>query len=217
MLGYWKLDDASGSTASDSSGAGNNGTLNNGATWTAGRIAGGLLLDGISQYVSVPHSSNLSLTQQITLAAWVKSSDLGGRRIAISKGTTGNNFNYWLGTLGNEVTFGFNNGSSQEFSTTGASLVTNNWRHLAATFDNATDQVHVYLNGMEVLSTTTTATPSINSESLTIGKDAAGDYWFGSLDDVRVYNRVLCPAEVLALYSGAPFQGVRIIKWVEIQ
>ena len=84
-------------------------------------------------------------------------------------------------------------------------LGANNWCHLAATFDNATDQVHVYLNGIEVLSTTTTATPSVNSESLTIGKDAAGEYWSGSLDDVRVYNRVLCPTEVLTLYSGAPF------------
>ena len=73
------------------------------------------------------------------------------------------------------------------------------------------------LNGIEVLSTTTTATPSVNSESLTIGKDAAGDYWSGSLDDVRVYNRVLCPTEVQALFSGAPFVGVKIIKWVEIQ
>ena len=216
MVGYWKLDDASGSTASDSSGAGNDGTLN-GPTWTTGRIAGGLLFNGTSQYVSVPHSSNLSLTQQITLAAWVKSNDLTGKRIAISKGTTANNFNYWLGTLGTEITFGFNNGSSQEFTTTGANLGANNWCHLAATFDNATDQVHVYLNGIEVLSTTTTATPSVNSESLTIGKDAAGEYWSGSLDDVRVYNRVLCPTEVQALYSGAPFVGVKIIKWVEIQ
>ena len=192
FVGHWKFDESSGTTASDSSGAGNNGTLN-GPTWTSGRIAGGLLFNGTSHYVSVPHAANLSLSQQITLAAWVKPTDLTGKRIAISKGTTANNFNYWLGTLGDEITFGFNNGSYQEFNTTNVNLGANNWCHLAATFDNASDQVHVYFNGTEVLSATTTAVPSVNSESLTIGKDAAGEYWPGSLDDVRVYNRVLCP------------------------
>jgi Concanavalin A-like lectin/glucanases superfamily len=216
LVGHWKFDESSGFTASDSSGAGNQGTLN-GPTWTTGRVAGGLLFNGTSHYVSVPHAANLSLSQQITLAAWVKSNDLTSKRIAISKGTTANNFNYWLGTLGGEITFGFHNGSYQEFNSTNVNLGANNWHHLAATFDNATDQVHVYRNGIEVLSTTTTASPSVNSESLTIGKDAAGEYWPGVVDDVRVYNRVLCPAEVLALYSGAPFQGVKVVKWVEIQ
>ena len=143
--------------------------------------------------------------------------DLTGKRIAISKGTSGNNFNYWLGTLGDAITFGFNNGSYQEFTTTNVHLAMNTWYHLAATFDNATDQVHIYLNGAEVLSTTSTATPMANAENLTIGKDAAGEYWCGGLDDLRLYNRVLCPTEVQALFGGAPFQGVKITKWVEIQ
>src|SRR6185295_643486 len=158
-----------------------------------------------------------SITQQLTLVAWVKSNDLTGKRIAISKGTTGNNFNYWLGTYGDEITFGFHNGASQEFNTSNVNLGPNTWYHLAATFDNATDQVHVYVNGIEVLSATTSATPPANSEILTIGKDAAGEYWSGSLDDVRVYNRVLCPADVLALFGSAPFRGVKVVKWVEIQ
>ena len=38
------------------------------------------------------------------------------------------------------------------------------------------------------------------------------------MDDVRVYNRALCPSEVQALFDGGnPFGGVKIIKWVEIQ
>lgn len=35
LIGHWKLDDGSGTTAVDSSGNGNNGTLVNGPTWTA--------------------------------------------------------------------------------------------------------------------------------------------------------------------------------------
>jgi hypothetical protein len=37
------------------------------------------------------------------------------------------------------------------------------------------------------------------------------------MDDVHTYNRALCTSEILALYGGAPFQGVRVVKWIEIQ
>jgi hypothetical protein len=40
----------------------------------------------------------------------------------------------------------------------------------------------------------------------------------GLIDDVRVYSRALCPAEIVRLTDGGePFYGVKIIKWVEIQ
>ena len=40
----------------------------------------------------------------------------------------------------------------------------------------------------------------------------------GRVDDVRIYNRALCSTEIQALRNGAdPFEGVQIIKWVEIQ
>jgi hypothetical protein len=40
----------------------------------------------------------------------------------------------------------------------------------------------------------------------------------GRVDDVRVYSRALCPTEVQALHDGGdPFEGVQIIRWVEIQ
>jgi hypothetical protein len=40
----------------------------------------------------------------------------------------------------------------------------------------------------------------------------------GRIDDVRVYGRALCPSEVQTLFNGgSPYDGVKIIKWVEIQ
>jgi hypothetical protein len=42
--------------------------------------------------------------------------------------------------------------------------------------------------------------------------------FIGKIDDVRVYNRALCPLEVLSVKNaGGTFNGVKIIKWVEIQ
>ena len=42
LVAYWAMDDGSGTTASDSSGLGNNGVVNGGATWTTGKVGGGI-------------------------------------------------------------------------------------------------------------------------------------------------------------------------------
>ena len=43
LVGWWKLDDGSGTSAMDSSGNGNTGTLNNSPTWTTSGMNGGAL------------------------------------------------------------------------------------------------------------------------------------------------------------------------------
>src|SRR5262249_49373042 len=51
LIGYWKFDESTGTTAIDSSGLGNNGILTNGPTWTSGKVNGALGFDGINDYV----------------------------------------------------------------------------------------------------------------------------------------------------------------------
>src|SRR5690349_16688012 len=68
VVGYWKLDDGTGTVAADSSGQGNNGTLVNGPTWTAGKVGGALQFDGVNDVVDVPNSPSLNISGGITLA-----------------------------------------------------------------------------------------------------------------------------------------------------
>ena len=76
LVGWWKFDDGSGSTAGDSSGNSYNGTLVNSPTWTTGLMNGALHLDSNSdQYVSVYNSSNNGITPDnsaFTYSAWVQ-------------------------------------------------------------------------------------------------------------------------------------------------
>ena len=51
LVAHWKLDDGSGTVASDSGGQGFNGTLIGGPTWVAGNDGGALQLDGRDDYV----------------------------------------------------------------------------------------------------------------------------------------------------------------------
>ena len=64
LVGYWKLDETSGTTASDSAGS-NNGTVN-GSTFTTGKINNSLSFNGTSDYVSIPRMNY----DEITISAW---------------------------------------------------------------------------------------------------------------------------------------------------
>src|SRR4030095_10266109 len=69
LVAYWKFDEGSGTTVSDSSGNGNTGTLVNGPLWTAGRVGNALFFDGIDDNITVP--GFLDLSSSFTLSAWV--------------------------------------------------------------------------------------------------------------------------------------------------
>jgi polysaccharide biosynthesis transport protein len=64
LVGHWKLDESSGTTASDSSGNDNAGTLANGSVWTAGKIGNALSFDGVNDYVNVLSSANYDSMNQ---------------------------------------------------------------------------------------------------------------------------------------------------------
>src|SRR6185295_1801920 len=68
--GWWKLDEAAGSTAFDASGNDNDGAVS-GATWAMGRLGGALKFDVQDGRVSVPDSASLQVSGSITLSAWV--------------------------------------------------------------------------------------------------------------------------------------------------
>ncbi|MCP4450428.1 MAG: discoidin domain-containing protein, partial [Planctomycetes bacterium] len=74
MVGHWKLDETEGLIAADSSGNENHGTLvgMDGTEWIAGIMGGALMLDGSGQYVDFGNDTSLQLTEELTIATWVK-------------------------------------------------------------------------------------------------------------------------------------------------
>ena len=97
LVGYWRLDDGTGSTvAYDSSGRGNDGVLHSLAAstaWVAGRSLGALEI-GHGGWVQVARSESIDdITDQITISVWVNlegtisSSDMWATALSRQTGT----------------------------------------------------------------------------------------------------------------------------------
>ena len=71
----------------------------------------------------------------------------------------------------------------------------NTWTHVAMTYDGA--NLRFYQNGTLVTTKATTGAMAVTAGALKIGGDSIWGEWFqGSLDEVRVYNRALTAAEI---------------------
>ena len=201
-VGEWGFDERGGRQALDSSGAGNPGTLS-GATRTRGRFGGGLCFDGRNDWVTVADARSLDLTTGMTLAAWVRPSARGGWRSVLVKESV-NRLSYGL----------YARPSGHVFTTAehglrgGSALRRNRWSHLAMTWDGLI--MRVYVNGAEVSRATLIGTAKTAAGPLRIGGNAIWPEFFkGTIDEVRVYDRALTAAEIArardtAITPGAP-------------
>ncbi len=197
-VGAWGFDEASGTTAGDSSGRGNNGTIAGATRTTAGKIGSALSFDGINDLVTVPDSASLDLTNRATLEAWVYPTALGvDWRTVLLKEQPGQ-LVYALYAQqrrgppsGHMFTTGdlYVNGSTQ--------LPLNTWSHLATTWDGTT--LRVYLNGTQVGTRALGGTLVNSAGALRFGGNNVWAEWLaGRLDEIRVYNRALTQAEIQA-------------------
>ncbi|MFH1990587.1 MAG: TasA family protein [Patescibacteria group bacterium] len=188
----------------DKSGNNNNGT-NFGTTFSTGKIEKGLTL-GSSNYVEVPDSLSLDITDKITLEAWVYPTAWSSNENSIlTKAGDGEygawNLHYKTTTKG--FRFELNNGSTQALFESTPSTALNTWYHVVGVYDGS--EMKLYVNGVLKGSLTTSGSITTNNSPLRIGKqfwwDTIYSYWSGRIDEVKIYNRALNAAEVLEHYN----------------
>ncbi|MFA5099080.1 MAG: LamG-like jellyroll fold domain-containing protein [Candidatus Paceibacterota bacterium] len=194
LIGYWKFDELSGSTAIDSSGNGNNGTLFSSPTRTTGKISKALSFNG--SYVSA--SSSASLTQ-FGLSSWIyKTSQDSGHDGII----TSNVFRYQVeGNVKPYIQFTVADGDG---TCAGAVIPFGVWQHIFVNVNGTA--VKIYQDGV-LTGNCTVGDGSYNVNALRFGADGLSgigsmDYMVGKLDDMRVYNSALSVAEIKAIYNS---------------
>jgi hypothetical protein len=206
-VGWWKLDDTSGTTIVDSSTTADNGSSVNTPTLSvAGAGAGtgtSITFNGTNQYVTIPHNSATDVGDIFSVEAWVKFSG-SGTYVIVSHGWDNNNAHLvpellvvsgvWRLVFPNIQTIGVSNGPV---------INDNAWHHLVATKNAAS--IHLYQDGADVTSSPINSTGANGTtKGWTIGaRDQNGviqNYFPGSIDEVAIYNHALTQPRVLMHY-----------------
>jgi hypothetical protein len=213
LVGWWKLDDATGTDAQDSSGYGNHGTLidpNQASDWVTGQIGGALHFDGINDYVDCANDVSLAITgKAISLAAWVKyetaAVDSG---IAIKTSNVDWDDGYGLYATSGAIWFYV---SDWDFAASKSFAADNQWHHVAGTYDGS--NVRVYVDGDEGTPYSYTSSISNTDHPFELGRGVSDSYNFaGALDDVRLYNAALTRNDVLGLFGSLSSLGTDLYE-----
>jgi glucose/arabinose dehydrogenase/PKD repeat protein len=184
-----------GGLVGDASGRGNDGLVS-GAQWTpAGRFGSGLVFDGVNDWITVADDDSLDASTGLTVEAWVRPSRLGQWRTVVVKERAGGvAYSLYADQAGGRpVGQVFLAGERDALGS--APLASNEWSHLALTFDGGI--ARLYVDGLQVGSVGAAGALSPSAGPLRIGGNGVWGEWFqGAIDEVRVYDRALSAAEV---------------------
>ena len=209
LVGYWSMNEGAGTVAGDGSGNGNRGTLTNGPTWVDGKRGKALNFDGVDDEVKVADSSSL-VFNDISMSAWFKVTSNGDLqelfRQDICSGTR-DLYGMRMTTAGIFDVLLSRDTTIDSVSTIGARLDNGTWHHIVGV-GNVGVGLKVYIDRVLNNTASDASTGSIDSAAtfLRIGKSGDcgtpnQDFFNGSIDEVRIYNRVLTPAEIKRLYN----------------
>jgi hypothetical protein len=199
LILHYKLDATSGTSVTDSSGLSRTGTVTGTATWVSGVRDNGFDFNGNTK---IQYNGLLGNPANLSLAAWanVDAVDSGGSEI-ISLGDCA-----LMRVTDTAIRAHFYNGSSWVNAFATFSPVGTGWHHYAMTFDDAANQVKIYIDGQ--LASTTTINSSIAYSGLgsatVVGRHGNNSTVYdmdGRIDDVRVYNYALTQAEIAVIYG----------------
>lgn len=234
MVGWYPFDETSGPLALNLATA-NDGAHVNNPTPVPGMVAGALRFDGIDDYVESPSSivTNFGPASSITACsgsfstcpgdfsfdAWIRVAPGATTAVILDKraGTIptlkGYHFFLYQGTLGVQLADGIGSGYDNYLSPVLVPAVDDgNWHHVAVTVKRKSGSgVRFYHNGNLVGFKNPLGRQGslVNNSPLRIGTRTAASPlsgWFdGEIDELELFNRVLTPVEVKALFSAGPF------------
>ena len=210
-FGYWKLDDGSGVTATDSSGNGHPMNLVAGAAWGTGMFSGAVSSDGVDDYLEVPNL-DLSTTAAVTVSLWSSRNYTDGPRDTLFELSTNvNNFMTGFGLFPDDNTTCASPGHIYAFMRGNVGFVgycypqptSGVWHHLVAIFDKsqpAAGEVVLFVDGVQQTPTQMAGaadnTNSFGAHSLyLLSRGGTNEFNSGSVDEITIFDRALSAAE----------------------
>ncbi len=224
-VAWWKFDDSTGPTATDSSGNSFDGTLTNfpslTSPWTTtGRLLGALNFDGNDDYVNTSFNPASSLGQSFTIESWVYPTEAANYRgIWGAHGAspfTGivlqHNRGEWIASIGD--------GSTWHEIELGV-FELNKWTHVAIVFEGSPAGSDGFLkgyinggsgsSGSRTIAATISGLQVVHDPSFWIGRghsDSSNRYFKGTIDDVKIFDYALSGREIYNDYRDGFFNCV---------
>lgn len=213
LVGYWNFSEGSGSIAFDKSGYDVTGSFagTNVPTWVAGKLGTGVAFSTSTSWITLGKPSSLYLPS-LTVSAWVNYTSAPNIGSALDMN---NQANYgWVVNIhqngatgaaaeGRIAVYTYSGGWVAAY-TSAAVLTAGVWAHVLWTYANG-GSVQLYING-STSGTVSAARPAgiqYSSNLFTFGREVGGNtnQYYGSLDEVLIYNRVLSQTEIDLIYN----------------
>jgi hypothetical protein len=192
--------------ALDTSGSGNDGTAT-ALSYVTGKVgAQAAQFNGTSSYVSIPRS----VQDDFTVAMWVKTTNTAGTagtqwwngKGLVDGEVNGSGADWGTAIVNGKFVLGV--GSTGGDTTVASSVNINDgtWHHVAATRNNTSGAMAVYVDGVLRGSGTGPTGSRTFPPNLRIGSLQTGNNFLnGALDDVRLYDRILSATEIAGLVA----------------
>ncbi|MHC4336268.1 MAG: LamG domain-containing protein, partial [Planctomycetota bacterium] len=210
LLGHWKLDEGTGTSAEDSSDYDNHGTLEDteqgSYEWVVGHDGNAVDVNG--GRISVPDAPELRPMHEVSVSAWIKYSDEQDDARIVCKGSEDSNETYQLELDDDDdLVFHIRDGNDDDpcghvgYEAGNLLVARDEWAHVAGTFDG--EIIRCYINGElagENDDPNISAIPYLcqdtNDLGIGIRPDVNENAFEGTIDDVRIYDYGLSQAEV---------------------
>ena len=194
----------------DSTAYGNDGTCSgmSAANQAIGPLDGAVSFDGVNDFVNCGSKTSLNTPDDYTIEMWVYN-DAGAKKYPtlFNRGPqNGSDGYFWSYILTGDPTtlwFQFATGSGTVARSFAGALPENEWSHIAFTFEDATKELTLFRNGVQLGSTILTGSLPVDDDTFYLGTYYGGtsNYPFdGILDEARLSDIARSPEWLLASY-----------------
>ncbi len=227
----WLFNEGAGKTIKDFSNNSNDGAFKGNPKWGSGKFGLALEFNGQDDFVEVPHSASLDITEQLTIIAWVNTREVGEYRTFVTKGDAkGEILNYGVQFIGGAAKWRFfrHDGTEYAFKDSVTLAVPGKWIHVGITYDASQKKINFYIDGK--LDATYDDFPELKTSKkpLFIGKhihSTLGDsqFWDGFLDELGILNVTLTEKEIQEAMGGlkeiatVDAKGKLTMTWAKIK
>jgi len=218
LVAYWDfegdtLDKAPGGTVAD------DGTLTGAAIVSGGLGTSALEFSGGEEVMELASSADINLGSiaEKSISLWFQPSSLSGRQVLYQQGGSNRGLNIYIEN-GSIYAGGWNAAVGWDGTWLSSANITQNaWNHVTLTYNAATSEVQLYVNGDAPLVGAASAITSHGRATLGSSREGsrykvgAGfvnstlrNSYTGLIDDVRVYDRALSQLEANQLAADTP-------------